>query len=303
MMSDVGENDQPENTPDNLPARPPAPQPPQESDWDPEKIRQFQEFLRFQQFQEFSRQQEQQQAQPTPPAGNRLLPAQQPSPGTGVEQQLAGMRRQLAEMSASQQRVEQVVNPPLWRKILRSNAVRWVAGLVVIAALAIWGVPALIDHYFGAGSANPGAYSEITSGHPIPLANNPPEYTISGIYANIAHGNVRNACQEYFSHTGQDQFAKANHVKTCQDAITALYKQVTDQDSYAYPQLQPMAQEPDRSRPVTISGCDINAPGGPTLGTFTLIYNADHLGWLVNGYTASGTCPSTTPATPSGGGF
>jgi hypothetical protein len=323
MMSDVGDNEQPTDPPEQPPV--PSPQQPAQPqpDWSQEQLRQFQEFLRFQQFQEFSRQQDQPPAappptappltgpdQPTPPSGLPAIPASTlPAvPATNapdLHQQLAGVSQQLTELSASQRRVERVVNPPLWKKILRSRPVRWVFALIILAIIGIWGVPALVHYYIG-GSDSASSGSNPTRAAVTSLSHDHPFGTIAHIVEGIGPGNGTETCQEYFDAAGQNAFAAAVGADNCADAILKLHPQVTSQDAYENPVFSqdvlqlPQVPGPGQPQTVTISNCSVQYNGGPPLGTFTLRYSAQQQGWLVNGYASPTRCapPTSTQDLP-----
>ena len=138
-MADVAENEPPA-----LPSGADEPTPPR--GMDAAEYRRFQEFQRFQDYQRFVQQQgggppanlpvPMQPGVPVQPGGVPVQPGA-PVPQHPVEAQLAGMQQQLA-------RIERVTNPPLWQKILRNKWLHRAVWLVIIVALASWGVPKLI---------------------------------------------------------------------------------------------------------------------------------------------------------------
>jgi hypothetical protein len=286
----VVDNEQPHqsgtgNLPD-VPEQPPA-------GVDPETFRQFQEFQRFQQFQHFT--------QTTPPAappwtaeGGNLEPA----PGRpDVHEQLAGVRDQLHKIQHSQAKIERVTNPPLWRKILRSTPVRWAMGILLLIILAVWGVPALIQHYFGSNvdqhTNGAGKPSSIGVSGLLPGA---PYDTVAAVYLLPAQGSPASRTCLLFSPTAAKTFAQAFGAASCEAAVGKITAQITDRNAYATPDMS-MLPNPTGDT-VTVSSCAFDVTGGPRLGTFTVTKQED--GWLVTGYQAQQPCTSSVPTTGPG---
>lgn len=299
MMGRVGENE---------PGQEPT------GEWNAEQIRQFQEFQRFQAYLRFTESQgvppEQQSGgelvpvQPHQPPDTPVIPPGTPGvpPGTpGVppalplDAQLASMREQLA-------RIERAANPPWWRKLLRSRLVRWPILLLILAAIGIWGVPALVNHYIG-GSAAPAG----NGGLPVPKGQSPVLYTsanasVQGLYIEIAEATGQpgdrhpgSACLR-FSDSAAAAFARQFGAPNCQAAITTLHGQLTDQQAYEATDLSALPEATTTQQAITISSCQYQVTGGPALGTF-LLTRQQSAGWLITGYTPPAACPSTTAPT------
>lgn len=298
--------------------------------WDAEQHRRFQEFQEFQQFQRFQQYlqatggqpgngQPGPQDPPTPPAppasprqpgppGQPLayppVPGHPPTHDVGT--QIAGLRQQLAQLTDTQIRIDRAVNPPWWRKVLRSRLIRWLAGLLVLIILAIWGVPTLINHYFG----SPGSSGH--TGTPQPNSVIKEHEYFPGVYNAVqdvykAVGDVSRAQQvcQAFSDGAQAQFAAAAGTDTCVHAIQALHTQVTDLGNYGAesdPILRGLPQPTGGQHTFTVPSCWVKVSGGPTLGTFTLTQLPTQQ-WEITGYTTQGACPPTTsasaPTTPT----
>jgi hypothetical protein len=295
----VVDNEQPRpQGPGNLPEVPETPP----AGVDPETFRQFQEFQRFQQFQRFN-----QGEQPPPPAappwtaeGGNLEPfhgQQPPSPGhPAVHHQLAGVQQQLNQIQQSQAKIERATNPPLWRKILRSTPFRWAVGLLVIVLIAIWGVPALVQHYVGGdnhdqNTNNVGLPTSIEgSGQ---LASSPYD-AATDIYLFLGEGqSAHNACLT-FSASARQSFAQAFGTASCDAAYTKIAGQITDKNAYSEPDISQLPPSPTGTT-ITVDPCLLGVTGGPRLGEFTVtqVPNKD---WLISGYQAK-TCPA--PPTPT----
>lgn len=295
MMSDVGENEQP------------AP-------LDPEELAKFQEFQRFQEYLRFSQRPAVGQppdeplgmpARPSDDPGNQLVPAplaglptMPATPNAEVTQQLAALQWQLAELAETQQRVERNLNPPLWRKLLRSRLIRWPIIAVLLAVLATWGVPVLIQHYLGHDDTNPGSTSKGTAAERheyVPTAKE----AVQNVYRRIG-SNESNVCLS-FNDQAQQQFAASVGVSGCVQAVATLHGQVTDASSYGSlndPDLSSL-DEPTSGQPFT-SACFRTVSGGPKLGVFILTHDDQAHGWLITGYAPPSSCPSTSAsATPT----
>ncbi len=313
----VGENEQPRG-PIQPTGQEPLPDVPPVG-VDPETFRQFQEFQRFQQFQRLTQSTNPPPAPPWTAEGGGLVPVDTslpppgaplhgaplhgaPSPGPSeVHEQLAGVRSQLAEIRASQAKIEKVTNPPLWRKILRSTPVRWAAGLLILVILAVWGVPALIQHYFGSGN-DPGSTDNAglpqSKGDSGQLPTGPYDAVLD-VYRLPAEGFPPSRTCYIFSTSAAAKFALAFGAKTCEDAVTGITARITDQD--AYTQLAPGDYLPPVSgSTVTVSSCDFPVTGGPRLGTFTV--TRQDQGWEITDYAAQGPCAAPAgSATPTSG--
>jgi hypothetical protein len=296
----VVDNEQPRpQGPGNLPEVPETPP----AGVDPETFRQFQEFQRFQQFQRFN-----QGEQPPPPAappwtaeGGNLEPfhGQQP-PGPGhpaVHHQLAGVQQQLTQIQQSQAKIERATNPPLWRKILRSTPFRWAVGLLVIVLIAIWGVPALVQHYVGGDNDQ----HTNTAGKPTSIQQSgqlagAPYDAVADIYLFPAEGMTPDKSCLTFSASAAKSFAQAFSTSSCPAAFTKIASMITDKDAYSDPDTSKLPTSPTGDT-VTVDSCDLGVTGGPRLGTFTVTH-VDK-GWLITGYQAQQPCPAPAPPTPT----
>lgn len=257
---------------------------------DPETFRQFQEFQRFQQFQRFT------QGQTPPPdaappwsaAGGQLEPVQgrqQPPP---VHEQLAVVQAQLHEMRQSQAKIERATNPPLWRKILRSTPFRWAIGLLVIVLIAIWGVPALVQHYVGGGNDQ----HTNTAGKPTSIQQSgqlagAPYDAVADVYLFPAEGLSPDKSCLTFSASAAKSFAQAFGTSSCVAAFTKIAGEITDKDAYSDPDTSKLPTNPTGNT-VTVDSCDLGVTGGPRLGTFTVTH-VDK-GWEITGYQPQRTC-------------
>lgn len=325
-------------------SEPPEPTPP--PGVDPEEYRRFQEFQRFQEYQRFV---EAQKAadQPTPPEGTGgLVPTrpggpvpyvppappvpQGPRPGQDIHQHLAGMSQQLAALTASQERVERVVNPPMWRKVLRNKWLHRLVGLVVVVVLGVWGLPLLISNLFG---GNGGASS---GGNPHPGSLEEKHVYTQGalqtvFYTYLAIGNDNPANNDYakqmclvFGTAARKNFADAagipaggTQASRCEQAVAELHAKVTPGSDYgnAQPNLLDLAEPRANQNVVAYSSCPVQADtsaqsvttpagvpvlstfrvsGGPALGTFTLTRGSGNE-WYVSDYSAQPVCAATTP--------
>jgi hypothetical protein len=277
----VGENEQPGtgNLPD-LPAAPPA-------GVDPETFRQYQEFQRFQEFQRYTNAPPQAGAPWTAEGGNL-------EPRPDVHEQLTGVRHQLQKIQDSQAKIEKVTNPPLWRKILRGTPFRWAVGILILIVLAVWGVPALVEHYFGSDAAahTNGAGKPDTPGDSGQLPTGPYDAVVD-VYRLPAEGFAPSRTCFIFSAAAKKSFAQAFDVPTCEAAITKIASQITDRDAYAEPDLTRLPVPAGTT--ITVSSCDFTVTGGPRLGAFTV--TKQEQGWEITGYEGPLPCPATTPPT------
>lgn len=236
---------------------------------DADEYRRFQEFQRFQDYQRFVT------AQQQSPNGHLPVPV---APGQheqqhAIQTELQGMRQQLA-------RIERVTNPPLWQKILRNRWLHRAAWLVIVIILAVWGVPALIGHYFGDHQTPSGpADLPAPKNQSHEYAQNPDD-AVTDVYLFIATKVPDHACFG-FTPQAEAQFARAFGEPTCQAAITTLEAQVTDPGSYQHPVLTVL--QGNFTSPTTISSCDFTIKGGPVLGMFTMTQQPDQT-WAITDY-------------------
>jgi hypothetical protein len=268
----------PGNLPD-VPEQPPA-------GVDPETFRQFQEFQRFQQFQRFT-QATPQAAPPWTAEGGNLEPV---PPGPDVHGHLAAVRTQLQQLQDSQAKIERATNPPLWRKILRSTPLRWAVGLLVLILIAIWGVPALIQHYVGGGGTptnNAGKPTSIQDSGQLPGA---PYDAIADVYLFPAEGLAPDKSCLLFSAGAAKSFAQAFGTSSCPAAFINIAGQITDKDTYSDPDMSMLPVATGTT--ITVSSCDFDVEGGPRLGTFTVTRVAK--GWQITSYQAQQACPAPT---------
>jgi hypothetical protein len=233
--------------------------------------------------------------QPGVQPGGGLVPLQpgQPAP-YGIEHHLSGMQQQLAELTASQARIERVTNPPTWQKILRNKWLHRLLWLVIIILLATWGVPKLVHHYFGGETDTSGGSAAL----PLPKEQSGelPEHAhdaVYDVYLFIAGNHPVQACFP-FSNTAAVQFANAAGTgNDCQKAVTQLHSQLTNANAYANTSLSqlPIVQ----GTTVVVSSCDFDVTGGPRLGTFTVTQQSQ--GWEITDYAAPAPCPPPTSGT------
>ncbi|HWE89065.1 MAG TPA: hypothetical protein VG317_06330 [Pseudonocardiaceae bacterium] len=308
------------------PAR--LPEPVNQQPLDAEQLRRFQEFQEFQQFQRFQQYLQATQGDgfqaaggqppPSPPPGQPLPypPAPYPpaptQPVQDVGSQLAGVQQQLVRLTETQIRIDLAVNPPWWRKLLRSRLIRWLVALLVLALIAIWGVPALIQHYFGGNSGT-------SAGTPRPNSVLQEHEYATGVYDAVQSvykavadpGRALKVC-EVFSDSAQQQFATANHVAAtanpaadCVQALAILRGQITDQVNYggeADPNLRDLPEPGSGQQTFTVPSCWVSVSGGPALGNFTVTQVSTGQ-WAITGYTTDATCPpsaaNTAPPTPT----
>lgn len=313
---------------DNQPGQPVPPEPPLPPGWTAEQVRQFQEFQQFQDFLRFTQAQAaaQQAAAPptagnpdapTPPSGAHLVPYQSPQqvppvPVANLPAQPPAaeeLSRALVDMREQLTRIERVTNPPWWRKLLRSRLAFWAGFLVVLLIFGLWGVPAIVHHYFGGGTATPGGPQGALPAQKSQSGELPksPKDTVAGLYYNIAQnesdptgGFAPVACFRFNASAGA-AFARQFGANTCQAAIATLSSQVTDATDYAQPDLSELPEPANGVTTDTIDSCSFTVTGGPNLGVFTLTQQVDG-GWEITGYTAPpATCPPpSTSITPTG---
>jgi hypothetical protein len=280
--------------PGNLPEVPEAGPGTPPAGVDPETFRQFQEFQRFQQFQRFTQGQQGQQS-PPPAAPPWTAEGGNIEPAHPVHHQLGQVQQQLHEIRQSQAKIERATNPPLWRKILRSTPFRWAVGLLVIALIAIWGVPALVQHYVGGGTdqhTNP-------AGKPISIQQSgqlagAPYDAVADIYLFPAEGLAPDKSCLTFTASAAKSFAQAFGTSSCVAAFTKIASEITDKDAYSDPDTSRLPSNPTGNT-VTVDSCDLGVSGGPRLGTFTVTHVEK--GWQITGYQAQQPCPA--PPTPT----
>jgi hypothetical protein len=300
MMAGVGENDAGGTSDEPTPPR----------GLNAEEYRRFLEFQRFQEYQRFVETQQRtgsnlpvpitpsQPAHPAQPPAQSSVPPPPPPPHAGLEAHLAGMRQQLA-------RIEKVTNPPTWQKILRNKWLHRAIWLVIIVALASWGVPKLIQHYFGgndqaaAGSGAALHPGEIQgSGR---LETNPKD-AVAAVYHIIAESPPDTACLE-FSVPARAQFATDLHAPTCLQAVRTIHAglNAAGVDAYSFVEV-PDAALVQQGATATISSCAMGVDAGPRLGLFTLTQDGQQE-WRITGHSNEpNPCPAlttTTAAPPS----
>lgn len=239
-----------------------------------------------------------QPAAPAPPSGP---PPQVAAQAHDVGAQLAQVREQLAELTETQRRIDRTVNPPWWRRVSRSRPVRWLVIAVLVIIVGIWGVPLLINHYFGnggstgsGGATNPGTVGEqhgYFSG---------PRQAVQAVYDSISGVNPDTAqvCGALSAQAVRD-FAAATGTQTCTQAIGVLAKRITDSGygDNADQAVRTLPEAPASGQsPVTVYACAVPVTGGPTLGTFTLTLHAAGQ-WEVTGYLGPATCNPPAPTT------
>lgn len=280
----VAENEPPPNEaptpPSGLPAlpggSPPAALPP---GLDADEYRRFLEFQRFQDYQRFVE------------TSGRPVAAPAPAPSHDVAEQLAGVRQHLAELSAAQTQINRTINPPRWKKILRSRWVHRLAWLAVIVIIVVWGVPILIDHVFNSPGRNTAQNPDVNR----TLEANPTNLVFD-VYQSVAspdQKDARGAACHLFNQAAADQFSAVFHTSRCEDAITKLHTQVTD--SNAYPPSEVNQMHVPSGSTMVISSCSFPVTGGPRLGTFITTQLSDK-NWQITGYTRQEPCPAPTSA-------
>lgn len=212
------------------------------------------------------------------------LPA--PVPGNAdVHAQLSEIRSQLAQITASQQRTERELNPPLWKKILRS---RWLAPLVVLIVLLLVG-GWLYQRLLGDGGGNgEGAVMPPpqTAANAPAIGGDTPTATVIGIYGFVAAGRPGDACA-VFTDSGRRQFAADFGATSCQTAVDTLHRRVTNPTAYSNSVVSAsdLGGNGDsyRKDTFTVSSCQAAITGGPSLGAFVLT-RAPNRTWLVSGH-------------------
>lgn len=212
------------------------------------------------------------------------------------------MQRQLAELTASQARVERTVNPPLWKKILRSKWLHMAVALLVVAGLATWAY----QHFFGSSDDNTqaGQPASTQQARQVEGADGAKQ-AVADVYiaaANIhdamaegdtadADQSANQACLE-FDDNAVKQFAADLRATDCTQALKALA--VTDSDAYRSVELRALPEPTGAT--ATISSCSFDVTGGPRLGTFTLS-RASTGKWIVTGH-RNQPCGATASAAP-----
>lgn len=252
---------------------------------DADEYRRFQEFQRFQDYQRFVEAQRQGANLPVPVQPGQPVPHHPQPPA--LETQLDGMRQQLA-------RIERVTNPPLWKKILGNKWLHRAVWLVIVIAIAVWGIPMLIQHYFG-NHAN----ADNQANTPLPkeqsgILPEGPHQAVADVYMFVAENNARYTCL-LFSNAAAKQFATALGTATCAQAVPSVHGQVTDASSYGQPDLTQLPSPQGAS--MIISSCDFTVTGGPRLGTFTL--TRQEQGWEITNYLAAAPCPAPSSVPPT----
>jgi hypothetical protein len=260
----------------------------------PEQLREFEEFRRFQEFQRWQR--EGSPAPSTGPSGQSSEAASSGASGehepAGVQTELAGMRRQLASLAESSSRVERATNPPLWRRILRSGWLRWLAGLIIVVVAAA----IAYNKFFGGGDTSgnpqanlPGNRSQVQQR--VGVQN--PKDAVALVYRDVgmaastpdsADVYAKNACLT-FTEQAARKFG-AQHGGTCEKAIRSI--KVGDPGSYSDVSLAALPRVAGNARSTVIDSCKFDVSGGPRLGAFTLAV-ADGDKWLITDVAPS-TC-------------
>jgi hypothetical protein len=203
------------------------------------------------------------------------------------------MRQQLA-------RIERVTNPPLWQKILRSKWLHRAAWLVIVIILAVWGVPMLINHYFGNSADNPGGQAAL---HPGTVQGSGKLYTnpkdaVAELYHVIEAGppGNANACQ-IFAGGAARQFAQDIGAKDCVGAVHKVYGQLGTAGVAAYSSVQvPDSAVAQNGTSAQVSSCAMEIDSGPRLGLFLLTQDNEHE-WQITGHRNE---PDPCPAPPTG---
>jgi hypothetical protein len=289
MMADVAEND------------PDEPTPPRGIDRvaDPDEYRRFLEFRRFQEYQRFVEGQQQgggsnlpapvQPAQPQP----QPLPQPQQSPEQQHElaEHLAGMRQQLA-------RIERVTNPPTWQKILRNKWLHRALWLVIVVAVASWGIPRLIHHYLGGDTDQPTNGAALRPGDlqgSGRLEMNPKD-AVAAVYHIVAETPPDSACLE-FSPAARVKFAADLHAPTCRQAVRTLHAGLgpAGVDAYSFVQV-PDSAVTRSGGTARISSCAMGVDDGPRLGLFVVTEN-QFQEWQITGHSNEpDPCPAPSSA-------
>lgn len=317
-MAVVTDNQRPWEPEQNQPA------PRQEPRLDPEQLRQFQEFQRFQAYLRFTAtsgtatQGDEIQpwtppqvpvpAQETTPVPYRLPEppaADPPTPPTGnplLHRQLAGVQRQLTELTEAQRRAERATNPPLWRKILRNKWVHRLIALIVLLLVGSW--------LFGPKKnetkeqqAKPITGEEMRVPERTPLdavyfvyyqaAGLPELHTTSAQYKAATE-----LCGRDFTPPGSDAFGRAFGKDRCADALLAISKLISNPDAYGEQFTSNTGLHFTSPGHAYISSCELNVEGGPLLGKFTLTRDSNG-GWPITGFSREHRpCPTTTSGPP-----
>lgn len=261
----------------------------------PEQRRQFDEFQRFQAYQRYVAQQAKvSDNEPVAP----LDQGREHAPVTAVHKQLTGIHARLDEVLASQQRTERAVNPPVWKKLLRSRLVSWLVVLAVLIAGGIW----VLQHFFGSRTQGPAATPQpVDRPGAVALGGTHPDETVIGIYHNVAAGNARDVCV-VFTDAGKRQFAADNGVPTCEDAVRKLHAQVTDVTAYNNSLVSSRDVGVDdgdsyQRNSFVVTSCAAGITGGPRLGEFALV-RAPNRTWIVAGH-RNESCPSSPTTSTS----
>jgi hypothetical protein len=258
-----------------IPAGPASPTPPPGLDAD--EYRRFQEFQRFQDYQRFVE------------SGRGHTTAGMAPHAHTVGEQLAGVRQHLAELSATQTQIHRTLNPPPWKKILRNSWLHRAVLLAMIAILVAWGVPTLVQHYFGSSHTTSSPFQPKTQ---FPSGLPPdPLVQVASMYKWVARDDAVNACYQ-FSPAAARQFSQywaGVSGSTCAQATHKLFKMVTNPDVYGYPDLSQVNEPPHATR-MTISSCSYVVTDGPRLGTFTTTKQV--AGWEITDYQGPTQCPS-----------
>ncbi|MGH3435690.1 MAG: hypothetical protein ACRDRN_04410 [Sciscionella sp.] len=253
------------------PVRPPEGAPPV----DGEQWQRFQEFQRFQEYVRYSQ------------TGGTKAPGAPPpgQPPIEVHRQLSEIHNQLTEVTASQQRTEREINPPLWKKLLRSRWLFRLLMLIVIVVLATWAY----RHFFGSSSNDGGTPTppprQTAAGAPQ-LGGQTPTATVIGIYGNLGADLAGDVCA-VFTPTGARQFAADFGARDCHSAVHKLAREVTNKTAYANSTVSSASLggngDSYRMNHFTVSSCAAHITGGPTLGAFNLT-RAPNRTWLVSGH-------------------
>lgn len=241
--------------------QPQAPGTPGPGPSEQEQRRQFEEFQRFQAYLRYTQSQ----------GGDA-----QDAPS---QEQFAEIQRQLGEVVASQQRTERELNPPLWKKVLRSHWLYRLVVLVILIVAASW-----VYGYFFGGSNQPDtpAVPKAPPGHEGGLNAAPPrpDRTVQAVYAGIA--TPGDATCNLFTQTGQAQFARDFGASDCPSAVRELRGRVTDRNAYAILHFGDAVTR-KTANSATVSSCRADVTGGPSLGRFTLT-KLPTGGWYVSAH-------------------
>ena len=163
--------------------------------------------------------------------------------------------------------------------------------------IAIWGVPALVQHYVGGGSTqqtnSAGKPTSITDSGQLAGA---PYDAVADVYLFPAEGLSPDKSCLTFSPSARTSFAQAFGTSSCAAAFTKIASQITDKDAYSDPDTSKLPTNPTGNT-VTVDSCDLGVTGGPRLGTFTVTHVEK--GWEITGYQAQQPCPTPPPPTPT----